>query len=288
MSSKMSFATWRWTVRLGMAFSVMTLARIGVGDPGPLDRQVPPRDGKLTVAAIGTAVIRGRVVTLDGGKPLRRVQIRVVGSEGRNPRLLITDQQGIYEVKGLPAGRYQLTASKSGYVTLGYGQRRPFDASKPVELTDGQTIEKIDFQLPRGGAITGRVTDEFGEPVADVNVSVLRYRRSSGHRRLSSVGRSATTDDLGHYRLYGLEPGEYYLAAQLKSSMMNEGTVEISQGYAPTYFAGSPVLAEAQPVAVAVGDELNADPGTRRSHGPHPRSQSAAADPGTPIASATV
>ena len=135
---------------------------------------VPARDAQPEQT--GTAVIKGHVVAADTGRPLRRAQVRLSGAELRGGRLATTDAEGRYEFKELPAGRYTLSVSKGGYVTLAFGQRRPFESGKPIELLDAQVIDKTDFALPRGSAITGRVLDEFGEPVADAMIEALRYQ----------------------------------------------------------------------------------------------------------------
>src|SRR5262249_40658183 len=101
--------------------------------------QVPPRDQRPTRRA-GTGVIRGRVVRADTGEPLRRVQVRVdewsTGDLG-GPAATMTDAGGRYEMTELPAGRYQLKARRGGFVEIAYGQRRPFERGRPLELDDG-------------------------------------------------------------------------------------------------------------------------------------------------------
>jgi hypothetical protein len=81
------------------------------GAPGVIS-QAPPRD---TVAATGTARIRGRVVAADTGLPLRKAQVRAFAAALRENRLAATDDNGVYEIKELPAGRYQLSATKSSF-----------------------------------------------------------------------------------------------------------------------------------------------------------------------------
>jgi hypothetical protein len=229
--------------------------------PGPGGPMMPVRDPSKTPPTIGRSIIRGRVVALDTGMPLRRVQIRLTGADVRAPRGALTDAQGQYELKELPAGRYQLQAAKGGYVSLAYGQRRPLESGRPLELADGQTLDKVDFHLPRGGVITGRVVDESGEPVTDMTVTALVSRRMGGQRRLAPVNRPFSTNDLGQYRLHGLPPGEYYVAAGAFGGFSGDSMMDNSSstGYAPTYFPGTPSLSEAQRVTVSIGEEVSAD-----------------------------
>ena len=84
----------------------------------------PPRDA-TPESKKGTAAIKGRVVTADGARPLRRVQISVSAPELGEPRTVSTGTQGTFEIKELPAGRYTVSASRAGFLGLQYGQRRP-------------------------------------------------------------------------------------------------------------------------------------------------------------------
>jgi hypothetical protein len=224
------------------------------GAPGVPPPQAPPRDNNQPAKA-GTATLRGHVVAADTGQPLRKAQVRVVAGDIRENRMTTTDVDGRYEFKELPAGRYTVMASKGSYVNLQYGQQRPFEAGKPLEIRDGQTVEKVDFSLPRGGIITGRILDEFGEPTADVQVSAQRYQNVGGRRRLVPTGRGAMTNDIGEYRLFAIPPGQYYLSATLRN--MGMGDSDDRSGYAPTYFPGTGNIAEAQRVTIGIGQAMS-------------------------------
>ena len=221
--------------------------------PPPGMPAMPTRDRPVNP---GTAVLRGRVIGADTGQPLRKAQVRIVAGEIRENRMTMTDADGRYEFKEVPAGRYNITAQKGSYVSLQYGQQRPFEAGKPLEILDGQTIEKVDFMLPRGGVITGRIYDEFGEPLADAQVSAMRYQTIGGRRRLVNAGRMATTNDIGEFRLFAIPPGQYYLSATLRNMNMM-GDTDDRSGYAPTYFPGTPTISDAQRITIGIGQVLN-------------------------------
>ncbi|MEO7156082.1 MAG: carboxypeptidase-like regulatory domain-containing protein [Vicinamibacterales bacterium] len=217
-------------------------------------RAQPLRDD----APRGASVIRGQVVAADTGTPIRRAQVRVASPDAREGRVATTDAQGRFEIKELPAGRYTITASKGGFVSLQYGQRRPTESGTPIELGEAQTLEKVAIALPRGSVLGGRITDEFGEPVANASVTALRYAYAAGARRLTPAGQNArdTTDDQGHFRLFGLPPGDYYVSATLRT-----GGPEVTDpmgepsGYAATYYPGTPNVAEASRLTLAVSQE---------------------------------
>jgi len=221
--------------------------------------QAPPRDNASSKP--GTAVIRGRVLAADTGQALRKVFIRAGSPEMREGRVATTDVDGRYELKELPAGRYTLNASKGSFVTLAYGQLRPFEPGKPIEIADGQILEKVDFSLPRGGIISGRIVDEFGEPVADAQVAPMRYVSQGGRRRLQPSGRMSMTNDIGEYRIFGLPPGQYYVSASLRAGMgmgvMINAQSDDRSGYAPTYYPGTMNSAEAAKLTLGIGQTLN-------------------------------
>jgi hypothetical protein len=233
----------------------MTIQLPPGGPAGVQIPQMPPRDSAQTTKP-GTATLRGHVVAADSGQALRRAQVRIISGEMRENRLATTDADGRYEFKLLPAGRYNVSASKGSYVALQYGQQRPFEPGKPLEILDGQTVEKVDFALPRGGVITGRILDEFGDPLSDAQVMVQRYQNMGGNRRLMPAGRPAMTNDIGEFRLFAIPPGQYYLSATLRNMGMM-GDTDDRSGYAPTYFPGTPNMAEAQKVTIGLGQTVS-------------------------------
>ena len=210
----------------------------------------PARDQQA--APTGTAVIRGRILAVDTGSPIRRAQVRATSGGGRG-RLTTTDTQGRFEFKDLPAGRWDISASKAGFVTLRYGQRRPFEAGRPIELADKQVMDSADFSLPRGAAITGQVFDEFGDAVAGARVQVMRYQVVQGVRRLTPAGGADQSDDTGAFRVFGLMPGDYYVSATVRALPVDDPSDATS--YAPTYFPGTGSVTEAQKVTVSLGQE---------------------------------
>ncbi len=230
----------------------------GVG-PGQPQRPARAQAGRPEPPR-GTAIMRGQIVAADNGAPIRRAQVRVSSPEARDGRIATTDAQGRFEIKELVGGRYTMTASKGGFVSLQYGQRRPSESGTPIELADGQTLDKLAIALPRGSVLGGRITDEFGEAVANATVVAFRYGYQAGARRMlpiPSANSRDTTDDQGHYRLFGLPPGEYYVSAMLRSAggEVTDPMGGEPSGYAGTYYPGTPNILEASRVTLAVSQE---------------------------------
>jgi hypothetical protein len=219
-----------------------------------------PQNQPPAPTASGTATLRGHIFAADSGQPLRKAQVRIFANEIRENRMATTDENGTYEFKEVRAGRYSISASKGSFVSVSYGQQRPTDAPKPLEILNNQVVERVDLSLPRGGVITGRIVDEYGEPAPEIQIAAQRYQFIQGQRRLIPSGRSVMTNDIGEFRLFGIPPGQYYISATWR----NQGAVNLNGGspndrtaYVPVYFPGTTNANEAQRVTLAAGQEVN-------------------------------
>jgi uncharacterized protein (DUF2141 family) len=166
----------------------------------------------------GTASISGIVVTDDAdARPLRRARVFLHNSDEEIARTTITDDAGRFAFAGLPNGRYTLGSAKDGYVTTNYGASHPGSAGSPIAITDGISRNDITLALLRGAVITGTLLDPDGQPIPGVSMRALRIAYTiNGERRLMAVATTVAghiTDDRGVYRIYGLAPGEYTIAA---------------------------------------------------------------------------
>jgi hypothetical protein len=194
------------------------------GRPGPQQptRDTPAQQQDNQAAPTPAGLISGRVVAADSGRPVKRARVFLSAAELPGGRGVLTDDSGAFELAELPAGRYTMSVSKSGFVSISYGQRRPLMAGTPIQLADGQQMKGVTMSLPRGSVIAGHVYDETGDAMPGVLVRVLRYQYQQGDRRLTPAG-TAQTDDLGQYRVWGLMPGDYYVDAQSRINL-NLGT----------------------------------------------------------------
>jgi hypothetical protein len=263
------------------------------GQQGSRPPQQPARDtpAQQTAAPVPAGRMTGRVVAADTGRPVKRARVFISAAELPGGRGVLTDDGGVFDFAELPAGRYTLTAAKSGFIGLSYGQRRPLQAGTPLQLLDGQQLKGVDFALPRGGVISGRVSDESGDAMPGVTVSIMRYQYLQGDRRLVPSG-NAQTDDRGAYRVWGLNPGDYYVSAVARGEGLGgrggavaalaaavgrggaaalggrggaaardpgtaDGNDQNQLTYAPTYYPGVGSVAEARTVAVGVSQEVN-------------------------------
>jgi protocatechuate 3,4-dioxygenase beta subunit len=195
--------------------------------------------------------IRGRVIAAETGAPIVRAQVQLALPGG--PVRVMTDLQGRYELPNIPPGRFRLSAARAGYLQRSFGQQRMLDPGWWVELNAAQTLDDIDFRLPKAGVMTVRVTDETGEPVEGVSVSMLQPRFIGGVRQIMPVAASMPTDDRGEMRLFGLAAGEYYVSARMLLPVF--GRRDDRRAHAPTYYPGTLSAAQAVPLFVAPGQE---------------------------------
>jgi hypothetical protein len=210
-----------------------------------------------SIAPEATATVRGRVTAASNGMPIKSAEVRLRRVDGRDSRLITTDDNGFYEVGDLAAGTWTLKATKPGFVTQQYGQEHPLNEVRPLTLANDQKVV-ANISLTRGGAISGRVLDQWGEPIAASSVQVMRTRLERGERRLAQTGTTDETDDTGAFRVYGLLPGDYYVAATLRdpSSCGASGcnmTQVRANDTAATYYPGTTRIREAQRVRVDAG-----------------------------------
>ena len=220
-----------------------------VSGQGQPPSQPPVRD---IASIVGTGVIRGRIVDVTG-QPVRKVRVRATSSAMSGGRLAKTDLDGRYEINALRLGAYTLTAEKPGYLSSVYGRSQQMGFPVHIPVSDGRIIEHIDFKLERGAVVTGMVIDEFGEPVAEAQVSLVQYRFTHGFRR-RTITNPRRTNDLGEFRIFGIPPGRYYLQAIYRTMAVGDPTDRAI--YAPTYYPAAATAAGGELLTVAADQTL--------------------------------
>ena len=274
---------------------LLAASLFGAQTPPPPPPPQQPRDVVRPVESTGTGIIRGRVLASDTGAPIRRANVNLlpqpslpppggpVTAGGRGaappgaasdtmqammqsalrPRSVRTDQQGAFAFTDLPPGRYRVSASPTQYspqyLPASYGAKRATnDSGQPIDLGSGEVFDKATITLFKGAVITGRVTDEGGEPLARVQVYGLWFQ--PGSSRAQRTGGNSATDDLGQYRLYGLQAGEYLVVAEAPNMQFVPPNAppereEDRDGFLTTYYPGVADEAAGQRVRTAYGRE---------------------------------
>jgi Carboxypeptidase regulatory-like domain len=227
--------------------------------------------------------VTGRVVTAADGSPLKSARVALVPEDSRSHRQLYaatSDADGHFAFKDIVAGRYQFFASRAGFVDEHY-KATSHDEGVILSLKDGEEVNGILFRMTRAAIITGRVSNEDGEPMVHVQVTALRQPNEDdideespfvSHKRQLQGVSSAQTDDRGQYRIFGLKPGEYLIRAKDSFEPIYHGLVDdsywvqqvVGSEYASAYYPGVTQVGQAQPIAAKAGDEIEADVLMRR------------------------
>ena len=160
---------------------------------------------------LGTGAISGIVVDSESAGPVRKAVVTLT-LEGTPRRwaTVRTDGSGRFQFTGLPAGRYDLRATKVNEGTATYGANHLQELGDVITLGDGETRGAITLRFLHSASISGHVYDSDGEPAGSARVSLLRPGRNLGAPVLAQY-RVASTDDRGEYRFSNVSPGRYYI-----------------------------------------------------------------------------
>ena len=154
------------------------------------------------------ASISGVVSGIGTNRPVTRAEVRLIGEQGGSAGTAATDGAGRFAFDGIAPGSYRLTLTRDGYVPAEYGQTRPNGPGQLLVVRPGERRNDLALRMTLTGVISGRVRDVYGEPVVNASVEALQFSYPEGRRVLTPV-RNAMTNDLGEYRLFWMQPGEY-------------------------------------------------------------------------------
>jgi len=172
-------------------------------------------------------------------------------------RPVTSDADGSFELTSLQPGAYTISASSPGYVL-----------SEQDSKTFYRPGDVATLNLIKGSVITGKVTNSSGEPVVGALIRAIKTREpdESPVRVRGSIGSQISdslamflgpykTDDRGIYRIYGLAPGYYQVAAGGRSGQgLSLGGTNQYDSDAPTYYPSSTIETAAE-ISVAAGAE---------------------------------
>lgn len=259
--------------------ALVSFLTIAMAAPTAAQQQPPARDGRTTPSATtvpsGTAVLGGHVAD-DDGRPVRFAHVVLIGTVGGFAKVTSTDADGKFTFANLPADRYTLGVSKPPYLAMVAGAKRPGRPGTAIAVANGQKITNVSVRMVTGGAITGVITDEKGQPGVGAMVGAFQWRMQNGERTLVSAGNMASSDDEGRYRIYSLLPGEYFVSAMRQGLPQTTRALTVQEvdaalegrtvpvppppaplRFAPVYFPGTTRAGDAVPITVNAGEERN-------------------------------
>jgi hypothetical protein len=201
--------------------------------------------------------IEGRVVDAISGAPIAKARISVPAAQGggRLPASAVaTDAEGRFVIDKLSAGMYGVTASHPRYpVAKGTIDA---EAQQAIRVTKGEVKKDVVFKLRPGATVSGRVTNEEGELLANCSVSLIaaKLRQSTG---------AVQTDDRGLFRVFSVPEGRYYVRAECNRAVLRpqpltprEAVPAETLSYKSAYHPASADISGAARIAVAAGAEV--------------------------------
>jgi hypothetical protein len=225
----------------------------------------PPREAREASLRAGLCRIEGLVLKADSVSPLPGATVKLrsqqAGLEPESEYTFETGQGGRFFLEDVPPGRYELIVERAGYAAGYYGQRSRRHQGTPLTLRPGEELKDLILRVPAGAVITGRVWDPYGEPAAGVAVEALRYQWKDEEARLLPVA-TERTNDRGEYRLYGLAPGRYWVAAGRGAGASSVPAPVHAMGAGPhqvapvTYYPGTVDAARGLRVVIAADEEV--------------------------------
>jgi len=226
-------------------------------NPGPQNSNVKPSD---------LCSVEGVVVKSTTGEGIKRitVQLAPIGG-GVQQYFTLTEDNGRFIIRDVVPGRYVILASGDGYSEEARQKGKRNTQMATLDLTPGKNVSGLTFHLLPPGVITGTVYDEDGDTVTGARVNAMRVAGGTAHRVVGGGG-SGQTNDLGEYRIWGLQPGKYLVAAtyQPPQSFSGQRTDEV---YLPTFHPSTPDSSQASVIEVEAGVEASGmDVDLRQAH----------------------
>lgn len=209
----------------------------------------------------GVGQIRGRVLAAPSGAPVAGARVMMRFESVRtssNQMTAITDALGRYEFNDVQPGRYLLVPSGPGIAAPGYGLDPVENAGRVVEVSANRREVTLDLHVQTSASLYVRVTDDRGDPMAEVPVYLEAVVNSTGARRLIPSGGWGYTDDRGVVSLTNVPAGEYYVSASFvqQRGLVRVGSNADGPALVSTYYPGTISLLEAPMVSVQAGQHL--------------------------------
>ena len=204
-----------------------------------------------------SGLIEGFVVRAGTEPPFPLTNARLELTRGTETFVTRTDSLGRFVFSGLSAGRFRLRVTKDGFIRQEYPRAAMGAPGLPIDLAPGQEWRNIIFGLDSAPTISGMIRDPGNAPLAGVVVQALRRGYDARGNRTLSLVASVRSDDGGRYRLYWLDPGEYFVSAVPSPPPSLGIQARESAALAPTYFPGYPSVDDAQAIRLESGRDAH-------------------------------
>ena len=189
----------------------------------------------------------------------------------------VTGIDGSFSLEKVPPGTYYVLAQLAGY-------QSPLRQFSQMELVkaDGAALEAVesaspkivvqpgqpahaDVQLERGASISGTIHYDDGSPAPAVTPVLMVQGKDGKWKELSGSNGvlPVSTDDRGHYRIYGIAAGKYAVKAALPTMQAMTGlgasvSMHMNMGDALIVYSGGAMREkDLKPIEVGAGAEVD-------------------------------
>lgn len=179
-------------------------------------------------------------------KPLLGIKVKV--SDGQKVRETFTDKNGVYEVFGLPPGKYSVEPEVPLTMIVNFsslaGEGDYSNRQTPRVVIKEKTCGGIDFYFSENTFISGKVVSPDGRPLHNV---CLRLRRKSNPDATEFL--MDCTDPDGSFKIDEIPLGDYLLIAN------EDGKISSFQPFRTVYYPGVFEKEKATVLTFASGDQ---------------------------------
>ncbi|PWT92497.1 MAG: hypothetical protein C5B54_03395 [Acidobacteria bacterium] len=179
-------------------------------------------------------------------KPMSETKIVIIG-DGHQFEAF-TNEQGVYVVTGLPAGKYRVKPVLSSNLRLERWDNRDSDE---IVVPPGGCVA-ADLTVETNGRITGTIFDSSGNPAVGIQVDLVPVQFVGTTPSAEVVeSKNEKTDKEGRYQFTGVSPGRYYLGVNLRYPP----TANLP--YPGIYYSGTQEREKATIVELREGEKLS-------------------------------
>ena len=181
--------------------------------------------------------IGGRIVDSQG-KPVNNYTIEAVDAQAKVIARVTSDEEGTYLLRPLPQGDYRIHFIKYPLHRFpeGWhdGQTDPAKATV-LQVGKGGRISGIDYTVPSGCTISGRVTDVHGKAIAGVwvRLNTIKNEQVAAEK----------TDEKGDYQMRDVPPGAYKIYFD----------VFVSENLLSVWYPAAETVEQAQAITLEAG-----------------------------------
>jgi hypothetical protein len=213
------------------------------------------------------ASIAGIVTREQGSEPVKKAVIELIAESQNNGAnyTALSGADGAFKIENIVPGRYRLFVERTGFREIDKRQR-PVDG-RLLTLNAGQQAKDLVIRVQAAAVIEGRVTDEDGDSMAEAQVAIFRMTFTAARGRWEQV-RGEATNDLGEYRIAGLDAGNYFVSVtpppDFRSLIETTGNGSSNtaaskssvSSYQTTYYPGTRDRGQATAIPLHGGDDF--------------------------------